>query len=224
MSRPSGYQGNSEAGDLLGDFPTMGAPSKVMLPCQGFNTPAMHPRVVDLLVHSQQGDQLSLADLEGDAGEGRDRPVACMDFLYSSMVSLPPPPCPGRPGAQPGFCALLRCAFAYRPAEVQHVQPVTQTHDQAHIMVDDQHAQVLFGGQRCQHLEQFLALVLVQPGSRLIQEEELRLRCQRPGHFHPPLETVGQHTGQHLRPAGDADLLEHFRARSGGHPCGTVPC
>ena len=36
-------------------------------------------------------------------------------------------------------------------------------------MVDDEHAQVLFGGQGCQHLEESLALVLVQPGGRLIQ-------------------------------------------------------
>src|SRR5574341_417703 len=91
--------------------------------------------------------------------------------------------------------------------EIQHVQPVAQAHDQVHVVIDDQHTQVSVGGDGSQHLEQLIALVFVQTGGGLIEEEKAWLGSQSTSHFHASLQAVGQYAGAQFRPVGSADLL-----------------
>ena len=106
-------------------------------------------------IDAQQGDQFALADLNGDAAQGRDGSVAGMDVIQFQHAQ---PPASGFAQVclehSRDLAHFLGRALADCFTEIQHVQPMAQAHDQMHVVIDDQHAQVLLCRDGSQHLEQ----------------------------------------------------------------------
>jgi hypothetical protein len=70
-----------------------------------------------------------------------------------------------------------------------------------------------------QHLEQLVALELVEAGGRLVEEEEPRRAGQRAREAEPALVAVRQGLGVAVGEVGEADELEQLRGtRAGGAP------
>ena len=94
-------------------------------------------------------------------------------------------------------------------AELQHHDPVGDPHDQAHVVLDQQHgvAQV---ADLADQLVQLLLLRGVEAGRRLVQAEQFRLGGQRPGDLETALVAVRQVAGQVVGPAVDADEPEQL--------------
>src|SRR6266540_4799930 len=89
-------------------------------------------------------------------------------------------------------------------AELQNHDPVGDTHDQPHVVLDEQHG-VAPVPNLLDQLEQILLLHRVEARRRLVQADQLRLGRQRARDLQPPLIPVRQVTGHLVGPVGYAD-------------------
>jgi hypothetical protein len=75
---------------------------------------------------------------------------------------------------------------------VEHADPVGDPHDDAHVVLDEEHRQLLLHAQLGDEVGELGGLLRVHAGRRLVEEQELRLRRQRPRHLQPALVAVGE--------------------------------
>ncbi|CAN4001764.1 IMPACT family member yigZ, partial [Dysosmobacter welbionis] len=102
---------------------------------------------------------------------------------------------------------LRRCAVGNQLAEVQHIDPVGDVHDQVHVVLDQKHRQAELRADLPDEGRQLVGLLGVHARSRFVQQQQLRIRGQGPGDLQPPLLAVGQ--GVRLLPGNVAEV--HLR-------------
>ena len=80
-------------------------------------------------------------------------------------------------------------------AEVEHGDAVAHAHDEAHVVLDEQHGVALDRG--CVRIRPPSVSLLgrVEAGGRLVEQQQLRLGRHRPGDLEPALVAVGQVAG-----------------------------
>ncbi len=88
-------------------------------------------------------------------------------------------------------------AFGDPHPEIHHHDPVGQPHDQAHVVLDQQHAQPVLA-QRLHPFAQHGRFRAVQAGRGLVQQQHARLLHHRPRQLQRALLPIGQ--GAHLPP------------------------
>ena len=76
-------------------------------------------------------------------------------------------------------------------------------------MLDHQHGPAV-GGQPAQQLTQLAGLGLVQPGRRLVEQQQVRLDRQRASHLDEPCHAGGHRVGALVRVALQADRLDQL--------------
>ena len=81
---------------------------------------------------------------------------------------------------------LLRVTEGDETPEVEDVDVVAGAHDEAHVVLDEQHAEA-GRGELVEQLGELIGLGLVQTRRRLVEEDDLRLRRERPGELDEPL-------------------------------------
>ena len=94
------------------------------------------------------------------------------------------------------------------PTYHQDVQPLAQSHDQAHVVIDHEDTTASALRQARQHAQQGIAFPLVKPGRGFVEEEEGRVCRERTCHFQGALATVGQRAGQDIRPVLDPERVQ----------------
>ena len=85
-----------------------------------------------------------------------------------------PPPgrrCPGRPRSRRVGLDLLRGADPQGHAVVEHLHPRAEPHHHAHLVLDQQDPAAEVRQHAAQDRDQLLALRLVQPGGRLVEQQ-----------------------------------------------------
>src|SRR6185369_13678754 len=102
---------------------------------------------------------------------------------------------------------LSRRAFHEKRAELHHHQPVAHVHHQIHVVLDQQDAHALTL-QLPQHVDEGAFLLEAQAGGRLVQQQQRRVRAQRPCDLQQPLLSHGQVAGEFVDPRAHADALQ----------------
>src|SRR5919112_1798364 len=91
---------------------------------------------------------------------------------------------------------------------IQHRHPVGDAHDHPHLVLDEQHGDPAVLTETPDQVGQPGCLLRVHPGSRLVQQQELRLGGQGPGYLQPPLVPVREVLGEHLPPLDAGEVQE----------------
>src|SRR6185369_5177463 len=81
---------------------------------------------------------------------------------------------------------LSRRACHEKRAEFHHHQPVAHVHHQIQVVLDQQDAHALTL-QLAQHVDEGAFLLVAQPGGRFVQQQQRRVRAQRPCNLQQPL-------------------------------------
>ncbi len=71
-----------------------------------------------------------------------------------------------------------------RVAEVQHHHAIADAEHQAHVVIDEEHGDAVLVGQRAQAMPERDALIGVEPGGRLVHQNQTRLLRQRAADAH----------------------------------------
>jgi len=87
------------------------------------------------------------------------------------------------------------------PAVVQRDHPVGDAIDQRHVVLDHQDGDAELGFHVADPERHVVGLLHIQPGRRLIQQDQLRLGAQRAGQFDHLAHAIGQ-PGDELVPMG----------------------
>src|SRR5690242_9890965 len=80
---------------------------------------------------------------------------------------------------------------------------MTKTHDEVHVMIDDEHAEILAFGNGRQAREEITALSFVEARRRFIEKQIARSHCERTGDFYHALMAVRQSGRRSGFKAGD---------------------
>ena len=90
---------------------------------------------------------------------------------------------------------------------VEDHEAVGEAHHRVHGVLDDHDGQAVVA-KLAHHREQVLRLRLSEAGQRLVEQEELRPRRQRPRQLHEPELDIGQPARDRLGVAREADPLQ----------------
>src|SRR6185437_15203831 len=93
---------------------------------------------------------------------------------------------------------LLRRAVGDLLAELQRHHLVRYAHHQAHVMLDQQDAELELLADRDQQRGQLVHLAVVEAARRLVEQQQLRLANQRPRQLDPLLRAEGQRRHRHV--------------------------
>src|SRR6185369_11302967 len=110
---------------------------------------------------------------------------------------------------------LLGRAVGDRAAVVQHDDVVGDVHDHAHVVLDQGDGGAELAVDVEDEAAHVFLLLDVHPRHRLVEQQELRLRGQRPGQLHALLQAVGQTPGRRLADGLDRQEVDdalHERA------------
>ena len=102
---------------------------------------------------------------------------------------------------------LARRAVGDALAEIEHGDVVGDRLDQLHVVLDDQDGQAV-AFQAAQQLAQFLLLGRVQPGGRLVEQQQVGRPGQRAGDLDVALMAVGERADRQPGLAAQADEIE----------------
>ena len=75
-------------------------------------------------------------------------------------------------------------------AVIQYRDMLTQAHNKAHVVFDEQNRDVEFIPHKTDGLHQFGSLIGVHTSRRLVQQQQLGIRCQRSGDLQLALLSV----------------------------------
>src|SRR6516225_7987823 len=98
------------------------------------------------------------------------------------------------------ICILLHLArrsLSNELAEIKHRNPIGDVHDEAHVMLDEQHGDA-GRGDCAQQRSEARRLATIETRRRLIEQQKLGLRGERAGNLKQPLSTVWQHAGEQI--------------------------
>src|SRR5215212_3797354 len=93
---------------------------------------------------------------------------------------------------------LVWAALGDGLAVIEDMDTIAQSHDQAHVMVDDQDAATTPLADALEGRQQDLDLGVVETGSWLIKKQEARIGCQGSGDFNSPLLPLRQDVGRQI--------------------------
>jgi hypothetical protein len=102
-------------------------------------------------------------------------------------------------------------AFGQDLSEVEHVHVIADPHDQAHVVVDQQHRDVEPLAHRAQQASQARGFLRVKPGRRLIQQQQAGTHRQRSRDLNPPLDPGREVCSECV---GVAPEVEHMEDRA----------
>src|SRR5256714_2506405 len=105
---------------------------------------------------------------------------------------------------------LRGCSLRQRAALVEHVDPVADAHDQGHVVIDEEDADVAVLPDGTHRGAQRRDLCLGQTGGRLVEQEEPRPRRHGAGDTQAPLVALGQAGGRAVGVRGQTEVLEEL--------------
>ena len=103
-------------------------------------------------------------------------------------------------------------------AVVEHDDVVGDAHHDAHIVLDQQDADLLLVADREQQLAELGQFARVEPGGRLVEAQQARPGAQRAGDFEPALVAVGQRAGRQSARADQPEPVEPMSGRGRSPP------
>ncbi len=103
---------------------------------------------------------------------------------------------------------LLRCPFGDLPTEVEHRDAVADAEDQRNVMLDQQNGGVAPLGDPPDDRPDLGALMGVQTGGRLVEEQHVRIGEQRPGHADEPRPAMRKLSGLAVQQIRQPELLD----------------
>ena len=77
-------------------------------------------------------------------------------------------------------------------AVVEHGDVLGDAHDDLHVVLDQHDRDAALVAQLAHERGELIGLLRVHAGRRLVEQQQLRVRGQRPGDLHPPLIAVGE--------------------------------
>ena len=176
-------------------------------------------------VRADQRDDLGFLDLDRDVGHGLDPSI--VDGHVDAAQARPSVPLIRHPQVSGDDSRVVADlggqALGDLLAELQHHDPVGHTHDQPHVVLDQQH-RVAVVADLADEPHELVLLRRVEARRRLVQAEQLRLGGQRPGDLQPALVAVGQVLRLVGGAVGDAhELQQRHRALDGLALLAVVP-
>src|SRR2546423_7997286 len=128
------------------------------------------------------------------------------------MLSIGLPAAPAEVGGQNRRVGsdLLGRSDRDRLAVVEHLKPLAETHDDAHVVLDHEQpaAEVLLD--LPQRANELVALRLVEPGRWLVEEQVLRLAGERAHDSQAALLSMGQTDTELMGAVGEAEPFEQL--------------
>src|SRR5919112_3208047 len=199
VPRPSGTWAMPRAATWSVRMPRMSLPSKTMRP-PARTVPLIARRVV--VLPAPFAPRMPTAPLSGTLS---DTPSSTCTGPYdavtpSSSSSVIRGVLPDVRLDDPG----VGLRFGGRPlhelgAVVEHDDAVGEGGDQAHVVLDDDHGDVVVPAQAPDRRDQGLHLAVRQTGGRLVEEQQLRLHEQRTAELDSLVEAVRQLVGRQVR-------------------------
>ena len=95
-----------------------------------------------------------------------------------------------------------------RLAEVEHLDPLADAEDDAHVVLHEQHAAADVVAQLGDRLGELEALAIVEARGRLVEQQEARPDRDGAGDADAPLLAVRERRGRHVRHAPEAEAVE----------------
>src|SRR6516164_9274991 len=105
------------------------------------------------------------------------------------------------------FTDRRRYAVGDLPTELQHHDTVGDAHHQPHVVLDQQYG-VPVVPDLLDQFDQSGFLARVETGGRLVEAQQLRLRCESTRYLQAPLVAVGQVLGFRPAPVSYADEMQ----------------
>jgi hypothetical protein len=199
-----GYQGKPPAHDDLGPHANERRTVKPHSAARGTELPAnnLEQGALPCTISSQHTDHGAPRDLEGHPAQRERGAIGGLNLLDVKHRLLSSR---FRRAAEIGFPDggqspySLRSAFGNRPTMVQNMDAITQAHDEAHIVVDHEQAATDLGADLPQRLEEDVALCVIEPRTRLIEQEERRIGAERARDLEQTSLTVRERPRVHVR-------------------------
>ena len=184
---------------LLAGMPAMFLPSKSDMAAAGLEQAGdgVERGGLARAVGADEGDDLALVDLEGDALDGVDVAVVDVHVLDFEKAHWPSSFLRPRYASMTvgSLLDLLRRALGDDAAVVEHADALADAHDQAHVVLDEHHGDLELVADFDDAVHQFLGLVGVHARGRLVQQKQRGVRGQRAHDLQAPLRAVGQRAG-----------------------------
>src|SRR5436305_10980359 len=98
-----------------------------------------------------------------------------------------------------------------RLAVVEHLDPLADAEDDAHVVLDEEHAAAEIVANAGNRLGELKALVVVEAGSRLVEEQEARRARHGAGDPDAALLAVRESRRAQPREVAKAELVEQLR-------------
>src|SRR5262249_4337277 len=185
---------------VSGELPTIGRPSSLMVPWLGVSAPAIAIIVVDFPAPFGP-TRTTISPLSTRKLTPRTaamRPYWTRMPAISSMDLARPRP---QISADHVWVVLnpFRRILDDGAAAVDHVDAVADAHDDAHVVLDEQHAAAEARRDLGDQRHEVVALGVRHPGRGLVEEGEVRRGRQRPADADAALVAIGQGLGPHIR-------------------------
>src|SRR5215475_12132324 len=75
---------------------------------------------------------------------------------------------------------------------LEHGHPIGYSHDQLHVVLDEQNGEPIVVAEASDQLHQLLRLRGIESACRLVEQEQPRLQCERARQLEPFLESQGK--------------------------------
>ena len=85
---------------------------------------------------------------------------------------------------------------------------VGDAHHETHVVLDEQHGELVVVSEPEDEVAELLHLLVVEPTGGLVEKDQPRLRRERSGNLHALLDAVGQRGRELVRPTAEADVVE----------------
>ena len=172
-------------------------------------------------VGSDDGHDLALADVDRDAVEDVGLGDVAGDHVLGAQHHLALAVAAHRPGPVPAAAEvgvdhrlvganLVRLAVGDHRALGHHDHPVGVVHDHLHVVLDEQEGDPVLGAQALHVVEQPAPEGRVDPGHRLVEEQEAGLRHQRPGELEQLALASGEGARVLVRELGQVEHVEQL--------------
>ena len=200
----------------------MSTPSKRTAAQGSVVQPRDHPERGRLAgaVRAEQRDDLALFDHDREVLQGWNDAVADLgacDLEQRHQESSDPGVVFAVCGAEVGVdhdrvpLDLGRRSLRDHLAEVQHEDPLRHRHNELHVVLDQQHGDGELGVDLADQAGQLDLLGRVGPRGRLVQQQHLRVRPERPGDLEAPPVPVGQRAREVVGLPCEPDELQQLQ-------------